>query len=699
MSMLRKHSRDLVAVFLLILISAVIYHEWFFTSSYLTWGDWGFYYPETQKQFFRIPSIWNNAFLGFLDVGLSFYPAVFLWGVFSQFWDFGIAERLTYLFPSMIFPLVCTYILMRSIFKSSVASFVGTIVYTYNTYFMLGRGGHLTLMSAFGLAPLALYFFIKSVQNRQLFDLLMTSFLLSIMSFFEFRSTYLTILLFGCYFLYFVFTTREKIGLTLIKKYYLLCLPIGILFLVNLYWILGLLFSKALVTNEIIGRAIFGNGLITILNAVTLFHPLWTGGAPVLFIIQKIPVYFWIIPVIAFLGYYFNRSHKLITFFAIVSLIGMFLTKQNDIPFTNVYEWLYYHFPGFNAYRESSKFYFYSALGFSILIAGFIDKAKTLEIFKTRKYLQWFLIIGVISLFLYNGKPVFTGESDTIFIPRTPPSDYLIVRDFLNSHPEQYRSLWVPMDSRWAVFTTDHPKISMADIKSANWKFLINRKETSINYTEGDQIIDMMKSPDFETLLKMSSIRYVFVPIKDSQDPFVGFFGKNIDDYIHQLDQIKSLKKLNIGTKEVQVYENSDYYPFIYLSSDKEGKIKIADSDFTMVNPTEYRYVLPQGQTQGYLNFTNTFNEGWQLTNEDFTWKNVLQNKQLVLSPEQHFVNFNMLNSFLLNGDSSAHRGTIYFRAQAYVWLGFVISVFIFGLLVLTLFGMLIKKGLRYATS
>ncbi|NCU42685.1 MAG: hypothetical protein EOM19_08355 [Candidatus Moranbacteria bacterium] len=67
------------------------------------------------------------------------------------------------------------------------------------------------------------------------------------------------------------------------------------------------------------------------------------------------------------------KKREYILFFALVALVGMLLGKQVSEPFPTLYNWLYETFPGFNAFREASKFYVLIALGYAVGIASLVD--------------------------------------------------------------------------------------------------------------------------------------------------------------------------------------------------------------------------------------------------------------------------------------------------------------------------------------
>lgn len=55
-------------------------------------------------------------------------------------------------------------------------------------------------------------------------------------------------------------------------------------------------------------------------------------------------------------------------FFAVLALLGIFLSKQVAPPGGFVYKLLFDHFPGFSAFREASKFYVLIAMSYSVMI-------------------------------------------------------------------------------------------------------------------------------------------------------------------------------------------------------------------------------------------------------------------------------------------------------------------------------------------
>lgn len=684
-----------MSIFLLLLSSIFLHLQWFFDFSPLTSGDWWFYFPETQREFLRLPHLWNSNGLGMVEFGSPMYPVFWLWGLLSQFLSFGVVERVVYFYPSLLFAVIGSYYLSRRVFNSNIAGIIGSIVYTYNTYFMLGRTGHMTLMAAFAVAPLVLYFYIRSIKEKKRIDIIITSLLASLMSFYEIRAFYIFVFVLFFYFLYRLIFIKKLNFIKFVESSIRAITPIFFVILVNIYWILGFAKINIIASNELFNRGFFGNELLSTPYALALFHPFWTGGEPSPFIIQQIPFYIWLIPVFAFLGLYLNKKNRDVVFFGFIALLGIILAKQVAQPFSGFYQFLHTYLPGFNAFREASKFYFLIALGYSVLIAGFVDwiwrnwKKKGMQ-----TYGKYLLTVLISFIFLWNTKPLITGEIKTLFVPRVIHNDYLLVKNFILKQDDYSRTIWIPTYSRFSIYTQNHPEISAVNVFIGSWNKFSERKSNN-SALEGQQIIDMLNQNIANNLLDQSSIKYVIVPLRDianDDDFFIHYGGHPPEFYIDALDGIDYLKRVDIGTDEIVVYENADYRPHIYFTKIQEQtskNIPYSEVRHEMVNPTEYRVRLENVSESLYLNFSESFHPQWKTRAGEFSWWDALINKDYFLPDDAHFKNDAQLNSFRIdpgqvckvdkvckvNSDGSFDiEATIYFRPQSYMYLGLIIS-------------------------
>ena len=352
-------------------------------------------------------------------------------------------------------------------------------------------------------------------------------------------------------------------------------------------------------------------------------------------------------------------------FFGIIALIGIFLSKQVAAPFGGVYKWLFENFPGFNSFREASKFYFLTALGYSVLIGVFT--AWLWENWNGKKwhiYGKYLLIFLISFIFLWNTKPIITGEVGSMFVPRHIPNDYLILKDFILKQDGFFRTFWTPTAPRWGVYTNQKPKIINIVVIRNEWKDYVPLNSGYNNLSINKQITEIFK---IKRAFDNSSIKYVVVPIDDisnDSDPFF-YYGreKNPDIrnwYISELNKVGWLKKIDIGTKELVVYENENYKPHIYSSTtptiiagDIEALILLTETKyldgksvllftggkrkedaneeivvvkkgkeepeitFKKINPTKYLVKVEGAKAPFWLVFSESFHKQWRLYNKE----------------------------------------------------------------------------------
>ena len=679
----------------------MIYWKWFFDFSILTNGDWGFFFKETQKDLFSLPYIWSNYSLGSLYITLSSYFSFLYTGILSFIDNFSLSERLVYFWPSILLASIGLYLLAKKILCHNFSALISSFIFSYNTYSILISTGHLTLGVAFALAPFVLYFFIRTLEEKKVFYGIITGVLGFICSTYEFRAFYILAFVLFLYFIFYIFFIEKKIKGSILKNASYAFLPIFLIILLNFYWVFGLLETGSVTSNEIFNRSLFGNEFMNAIRSITLFHPFWTGAKIQPFIIQPIPYHFYLIPIFAFLGLLFNKKNKNVVFFGIISLLGILLTKQVADPFSDIYKWLFDNFPGFNAFREASKFYFLIMLGYSILIGAFIEwlwthwNKKRWQIFS--KYVLTFFIAGI---FLWNTKPLITKEIGTLFVSRHIPNDYTILKDKILDEDMYFRTLWVPEQSRWSFYSNQNPKIGLINTIQSDWKNFVYTSWQKKLMSGQESILEFFSLDFSNNLLDISSVKYIIIPIQDianDDDFFVHYGGKedpNIRDwYIDQINILPWLKRIDIGTKNLIIYENKNFRTHIYTTEKEETiyeNIPFEEVTHAFKNPTEYTIRLENISQPIWLNFSEKYHPDWKVRVGEFHWWEVLwKGDTYFLSDEFHKKNNAKLNSFLIdpkvickqytctskNDGSFDMNITLYFRPQSFVYFGLIISL------------------------
>ncbi len=656
------------------IVLSLIFKIWFYTDVILTHGDWMYLFTENQKEMLTLPYIWNSAGLGQMNLGITMYPITLLWGSLAGF-GFGFTERLLYLIPSVLGTYLGSYLLLSKYFKNRYSKLIGSFAYTLNTYFMIARTGHLTLMVGFALSPFILYFFHQFLdKNRTKY--LIASILIGILtSYYEFRVFYLASIVIVSIGFYSVFITKI---ISLRRLLVVFGIFFGLVFLANLFWLLPFKFTHYFSTNEVTGRGLFGSGYMRIDRAFNLFHPFWSGKEIVPFQVENMPFYMWFIPLFAFYGLYVYRKNPVVLFYSLIALIGIFLTKQSGHPFAGIYSFLYNNLPGFSAFREASKFYFLIALGYSVMIAAAVEwiwKANPAIVtwHSARKYIVIF-ILGL--LFIWNTRPILTGEIDTLFVSRTVPSDYTLLKNKIIKDDGFYRTLWIPRVSRWSFYNNNHPSISFVD--------------TKLPCQVNDDCTLILDNNISDIVLDTYGVKYIVVPIQDvdNNDNFFVHYEHGREYYIDKLDKLLYLRKLNLGDNNLAVYENVEFNSHLHYSTSK-GKHEVKS---TQISPSQYSLIYDSEELTSELHFAEAYHPEWKLRIGNFSWFQSLIQKDYFYPEKYHSKSKSGLNLWKIDKELLSSQQiddhnvpiTIYFAPQVWVNVGIILSTFtVFGLVAL----------------
>lgn len=696
-------------IIILVFIVLITHWRWIFINEYFSSGDSAYFtwFVETSRDLFRFPSIWSfldvyivGARFGGLDVFLSSYPSLYFMyaGLAIFFQNTILASKIVFLIPIPIISVIGSFFLINYLLKNKMAGIIGSIVYSYNVHTLLLQTGTLQWAMAYALAPLIIYFFIKSIDNKKLSLSVLTGFIGFIAGSYDFRILYIVVWVMLFYIFYqILFKIKDKLYTQIVPILRYIFIPFAIIFLLNFFWILPFYFSNTLSHNPLFDRAIFGSHFFNFFQGLTLFHPYWTGGSPGVFTVQPIPFYFWLIPVFALMGLITNFKNKKILFFAFIAILGILLTKQEDYPFPHLYSWLYYHFPGFNAYREASKFYMLIALGYSVLIGAFVGwlwknwREKKWQVYG--KYLVTFLIAFI---FLWNAKPLITGEVGRLFTPVNPPSDYRILKDFLNKDHQFSKTLWFPAYSKWSFFDNDHPRYSLY-YNAYEWFLEFQKNPTYRVHTYPTTKIahdlfwnlELLNQGFSDNFLDITNTKYIIVPpqYKDTPDDDM-FLGTSINDrsfIINLFDGLAFIKRINIGTKDMVVYENFNFKPLIYITNVMDNVYKVIPYkavNYQFINPTEYLIEIKNISKPIYLNFNNSYAKDWAL---DLGDKHYLSDKDhlqtdmkfnaFYINPTEITKNYDK-KFYTINTDGSINlKLKLYYKPQDLVNIGSYVSL------------------------
>lgn len=668
-----------LAIILLTIISAVVYHRWV-TFDLFFYGDWWYSFPQNLVSNFYPAAAgqWGGPWLWK-------YPYLFFQGLFGIA-GFGsnVADKFLVFWQIALLTPLASFFLVRKLTKSNLAGFIGSLIFSYNTYFLsIDTQGHELLTVAFTWGSLAFLSFILLLENKKKIFIPITTLLLFITGFYDFRSLYVVAGVLGLYFLYHQLFVEKNWRKSLKLNFSYIALVFVLLGILNLYWLLPILSSNGLTNNEFLNRGIFGSQFYNLQSSLAFFYPYWTGKEPTWLYVQKIPMYFWLYPILAFSGFIIFRKNKKVLFFGLLAILGIFLSKQEGVPFGNVYDFFFTNIPGFSAFREASKFDYMTLLSFAVLIGAFADFAWNYFKDKRLKYVFVFLIA---LLPLWNTKPLITGEIKTMFVPISVSSDFIKLKDFALKDQNYSRIMGISLNGKYSFSTYVHPEQDFRYSLEHFWGTdLVTYDVEDKSQLEGVKIINYLKTDEARRLLSASSVEYVPVFIKD--DPSFQSIrrdtGKDRQYFENEMDKIPYLIKADIGMKNILLYAVSDFKHHLYTTTEPETlkkDVSYSNVDFRMVNPSEYRFTVQNLSKPVYLNFTELYSTVWKMHVGKFNWWEVLYKKDYFLPESIHSQNAIRFNQFYLDpkvicsSTPCSFEATLYAKPQSYLYLGLILS-------------------------
>jgi hypothetical protein len=669
---------------ILFLLSVCVFQRWI-SFDIFTSGDWWYFQSTTMKDMLH-PVIWNSLNgLGSVDITIWRYPVIsFPFGIFGQFnLNQEIAEKITIFWPTLIVGNLAIYLLIaRALRLREFAAFIGTSLFNYSTYYL--GSTHLLLFSSAVWSILSLYFIIRFQDNGNYINLLLSILTWSIAVSFDLRVGYIISFLILGYVVYNQYILRNsQFRNNFFKSCFNLCTLVTVFIFLNLYWLLPMIMANSLTENAVLSRSLFGNSFLNIRYSITSFYPFWTGEQSTPFITQTIPIHYWLLPITATLGLILNGNKPKILFFGVIALLGIFLSKQVGYPFTEFYKALFEKFPGFGAFREATKFYFLTLLGYSILIASLLqsliqayNKSKNALMIKVQ-----FLIVLLccLSILATSMSPVYTGKVKSYYIPTPIPSGYKEVNEFISAEDHFFRTLWIPIIPRWSTPTLHHP--------SESWQNYSDYVRDYMNDRHHDRAGFFIHGLDI--VLDETSIRYLIVPKQEYGDAdfFKDYYPRN--HYVNELDKQEFLKKVNLNIHGIDIYENNKYNPKIYffpivkaVDSDNSSKDFI-EARHEVISSSHYHLKFKYISTPIYLNLSEAYHYGWKIRIGEHNWFESLYIKNYYYPNKYHLESDIGLNYWKIDPQWLQDQGyeegdlipiTIYFAPQAWMYLGLIIS-------------------------
>lgn len=555
-----KKNQNVAFISTLLLIAIFSHLAWFIPGTTLFHADWKNWPEASVRELWRGLGTWssyNNFGSIRPEIGFSFVLG--LWSVLSHIGIiYNNADKITLLIPLAILGFIAPYIFVRKLTGKNFISFVAALFYGSTTYFLGQQATQVQILIVYALSPLIFYFFIRALESLSIFDGIIFSLLFAIGMAYEVRIAFILVPILLLYMLM-LLPLQDK------KKLLRLSIFCGILLLLlGCYWIFPTYLGGTTSSiNSLTSRNLFGSWLFDLPHAIALSAAGWTGASPNdTFTLQPIFPYLFFIPFVAILpltitGQLSRLRQKQIIYFLVVLLFGIFLTKMTQAPLSGAYQWSYTHLPGFSLFREASKFYLVTALGYLGLIAIGLISLKN-----AHTNIFYLATIGIVVLSLVNLYPLFTGKIGGVLTARHMPQAYNNVNKLISIDTNYSRSLWVPLTSNWTYFNSLHPALGGVYQVQGTWGTIF---PLHTNQSIQQQLTDAFNTSYMQKLVGKSAIKYVIVPTRDiaNEDDVFPPYGNDRQYYVDVLSSIPWLKKVNVGTSQIAVYENTHYTPYV----------------------------------------------------------------------------------------------------------------------------------------
>ncbi len=562
-SLISRSSKIVLASLFLVAVAVCIHPLWFYPHGLLTEGDWTPVVEPSAAMFIRSLVTWGDENLGQANIQLSFFPFLAVWGVMFV-WDFpfSVVEKATFFAPIGLFLVLAPFFLSLRLHRRIDVALIVALFYSTTSF---GLGAVPPIHFVYAFAPLLLLLLIYALEKNRIANWLLFAIAYSVAVSYEIRISYIVLMILIPYAIFLApRPLREYVK------------PVSLLLLIglalNAYWWVPMLFLRFQI-NTLFERILFGTSFFDVSHALTIVRYSWMPqGYSSGFFLIPVPWYLWVVPLVAFSPLLYRKQtyRRHVLFFSVAALIGIFLTKEIATPLPSVYQWLYDNFPGFGVFREASKFFLVTSLAYAALIgyALLMIREQVRGMFGRGVYRGLLLVFAGIACWhmanFFNPASFGNGEAKAM------PEDYRIFNQYLTEHTNrQDRVLWVPRAPRWAI----SPRSDIVSLLESRWSFM-----ASPDVSVSQRAIAFLQQPYIQEVIHESGIRYIGVPIHDREnnDDFMSHY-ENRQLFLDALDALPFLRRLDLPTQELVVYENvqvpSDYVStkdtmFRFLSTD-----------------------------------------------------------------------------------------------------------------------------------
>ncbi|MDP2684904.1 MAG: hypothetical protein Q8P20_07775 [bacterium] len=350
---------------------------------------------------------------------------------------------------------------------------IGATFFILNSFFLLMfDGGQFSLNLVYITLPFVLLSFMNLLKTAKWKERVKFSLMVLLVSILDIRVVFLLLIILG---IYLIFKISYKLLPNLLTSF---VFTVFILIGFHAYWIFPSILSKTPslpLTYDRLSQVNFLS-FSSIGHSIFLQQPHWYKN--IFGQINHLQFEFIVIPILVFLAPILVKKNRMVGFWLMIALIGIFLSKGSQDPFGGIYLWLFGHFPGFSLFRDPVKFYFLTALAYSVLIGFTINAVSKLKF--AGKVANFGIKVFPYLIFLYllfMVCPIYLGWMTGMISKPIYFNEYKQLSNILKANHKFSRILWVPSQAPLGYSSLDHPPIQASNLTNKR-PFAIGTKGT-----------------------------------------------------------------------------------------------------------------------------------------------------------------------------------------------------------------------------
>ncbi|MGB6061552.1 MAG: hypothetical protein WBG27_07620 [Candidatus Aquilonibacter sp.] len=496
------------------ILALAVFHAWV-TPGLILGSDWVRRVPGELNAFFPWPPAWNGAQqLGETnEVYLFEFPLFSLMGLLSRLHvSWSVIERVFFFWPYLVLGVAGPYALAIRLTRSPFASALAASICVVNTWVIMAteRGAIPSLIAA-ALIPLFMLMALNFIERPTSRRGLAIGLVLTVLLIYDLRYVYISVIM------SLIFAVEQLCRDRSLERLRRAALPLAVAVLTaivtNLYWILPQFFEPANNGTDYgtLTDYLYNSAFMTPQHALSdfaVFYHWVASNNP--FLAADPDWWFFVLPVCVFVSLFFVWRRKWVWSIAVGAFVAVLLDSGPSFPVDKINIWIFLHTPGMSLFRDVTKWMSLLNITYAIVIALGITRLIAWIRLRFPQKLLW--VAGAIPVVLVACYALIMSDAFDVmrfrvFATYHMRSDVIGLDQFLQSRPNNDRTLVIPRDIEPMRAVLDHPYVEAMQLENGS----PNDGFRHFNVHVGD-LYTFFAQPYAPDLLRLMNVRYIVVP-------------------------------------------------------------------------------------------------------------------------------------------------------------------------------------------